>query len=321
MSDARQISATGTRRTLLPLLALYACWGSAIPAMKVMVDTVPPLGGAAAIFLAAGLVLAVAARARPVPSRERRRRAALVGVLLLVGGQGLCIVALTEITASLGAILAAAIPLWVVLLGRMTGEPVSGGSWVRVAIGFGGTAIVVFTAPETAIGGALWAIAAFCIAPLLWAAGTLLGARERADADRVTVTSIQLLTGGSVLFVLAALRGELAPASWSGVSAASAGAAVFLLVFDSLAGFVLYARLLATSSASLVSTYAYVTPLIGGALGATVLDEPLWPGALIGGALVLGAVASELRSARRSGSAAEAHGPHGRAPPPTSPLG
>jgi drug/metabolite transporter (DMT)-like permease len=98
-----------------------------------------------------------------------------------------------------------------------------------------------------------------------------------------------------VLLLLALSLGELDPARWSQVSLISVGAAVFLLVFDSLVGFTLYARLLATAPAPLVSTYAYVTPLVGAAMGATVLDEPLWAGALVGAALVLGAVALELR--------------------------
>src|SRR5699024_2613908 len=76
-------------RTVLLLLALYACWGSAIPAMKLMVQSVPPLGGAALIFLLGGVVLAVAARGRPKPTRAQLRRLSLAGVLLLVGGQGL----------------------------------------------------------------------------------------------------------------------------------------------------------------------------------------------------------------------------------------
>src|ERR1700704_2035674 len=82
-------------RTVLLLLALYACWGSAIPAMKLMVDTVPPLGGGALGFLVGGLVLAVAARGRPAPTRVQLRHLAVAGVLLLVGGQGLAMVALT----------------------------------------------------------------------------------------------------------------------------------------------------------------------------------------------------------------------------------
>jgi drug/metabolite transporter (DMT)-like permease len=282
-------------RTVLLLLALYACWGSAIPAMKVMVDTVPPLGGAALVFLLAGLVLAVASRGRPAPTRVQLRHSAVAGVLLLVGGQGLATVALTEVTASLGAILAATIPLWVVVLSGLIGSPVSVASQVRLAVGFGGIAIVVLTAPTSAIGGAPWAVAAFCAAPILWASGSVLTAFADRPADRVVANAVQLLAGGTVLLLLALSLGELDPGRWSDVSSTSAGAAVFLLVFDSLVGFMLYTRLLASAPAPLVSTYAYVTPLVGAAMGATVLDEPLWAGAFVGAALVMGAVALELR--------------------------
>ena len=282
-------------RTLLLLLVLYACWGSAIPAMKLMVDTVPPLGGAALIFLLAGIVFAVSAQGRPRPTGMQLRRFALAGVLLLVGGQGLAMVALTEVTASLGAILTATIPLWVVLLSGLIGTPVSVASRVRLAAGFGGIAIVVLTAPNSAIGGAPWAVAAFCVAPLMWAAGSLVTVHAGRAADRVVAGSVHLLAGGTVLSLLALSLGELDPARWSDVSSTSAGAAVFLLVFDSLVGFMLYTRLLASAPAPLVSTYAYVTPLVGAVMGATVLDEPLWTGAFVGAALVLGAVALELR--------------------------
>ena len=282
-------------RTVLLLLALYACWGSAIPAMKLMVDRVPPLGGAALIFLLAGVVFAGAARGRPRPTRVQLRHVAVAGVLLLVGGQGLAIVALTEVTASLGAILAATIPLWVVLLSGFIGTPVSVASQVRLAAGFGGIAIVVLTAPNSAIGGAPWAVAAFCVAPILWAAGSLLTAHADRPADRVVANAVQLLAGGTVLWLLALSLGDFDPARWSDLSSISAGAAVYLLVFDSLVGFMLYTRLLASAPAPLVSTYAYVTPLVGLVMGATVLDEPLWAGAIVGAALVLGAVALELR--------------------------
>ena len=263
--------------------------------MKLMVDTVPPLGGAALVFLVAGLVLAVAARGRPMPTRVQLRRSAGAGVLLLVGGQGLAIVALTEVTASLGAILAATIPLWVVLLSGLIGTPVSVASQVRLGAGFGGIAIVVLTAPHSAIGGAPWAVAAFVVAPILWAAGSLLTAHGDRPADRMVANAVQLLAGGTVSLLFALSLGELDPARWSDVSVTSVGAAVFLLVFDSLVGFMLYTRLLAGAPAPLVSTYAYVTPLVGVVMGATVLDEPLWAGAFVGAALVLGAVALELR--------------------------
>jgi drug/metabolite transporter (DMT)-like permease len=292
----RELSAASAPDRTVPLLvALYVCWGSAIPAMKLMVDTIPPLAGAALVFLLGGLVLVVAARGRAAPTRMQLRDMAVAGVLLLVGGQGLATVALTEVTASFGAILAATIPLWVVLLSGVIGTPVSVASKVRLAAGFGGIVIVVLTAPNSAIGGSPWAVAAFCVAPILWAAGTLVTAHADRPADRVVANAVQLLAGGTVLLLLATALGELDPARWSDVSAVSVGAAMFLLVFDSLLGFMLYTRLLASAPASLVSTYAYVTPLVGAAIGATVLDEPLWAGAFAGGALVFGAVALELR--------------------------
>ncbi len=153
---------------------------------------------------------------------------------------------------------------------------------------------MVLTAPHNAIGGAPWAVAAFCLAPILWAAGSLLTAHADPSADRGVANAVQLLAGGTVLVLLAVSLGELNPARWSDVSVTSAGAAAFLLLFDSLVGFMLYTRLLARAPAPLVSTYAYVTPLVGAVMGATVLDEPLWGGAFAGGALVIGAVALEL---------------------------
>src|SRR5215831_17757250 len=90
--DVIRLGRRHSDRTVLLLVALYACWGSAIPAMKLMVATVPPVGGAALIFLLAGVVLAGAARGRPRPTRVQLRHLAVAGVLLLVGGQGLATV-------------------------------------------------------------------------------------------------------------------------------------------------------------------------------------------------------------------------------------
>jgi hypothetical protein len=160
------------------------------------------------------------------------------------------------------------------------------------------------------------AVAAFCVAPILWAAGSLLTANADRPVDRVVASAVQLLAGGTVLLLIALSLGELDPTRWSDVSWSSAGAAVFLLVFDSLVGFMLYTRLLESAPVPLVSTYAYVTPLVGAVIGATVLHETLWAGAFAGGAVVFGAVALELRRPMRprpsrwDGSAA---------PAPTSP--
>jgi drug/metabolite transporter (DMT)-like permease len=138
-------------------------------------------------------------------------------------------------------------------------------------------------------------VGAFCIAPILWAAGSLLAANVDGSVDRVAASAIQMLSGGTTLLIIALAIGQLNSSRWSGISWVSVGAAGFLLVFDSIVGFVLYTRLLDLAPTSLVSTYAYVTPLVGTAIGVVLLDEQLWLGALVGGILVVVAVGLELR--------------------------
>jgi drug/metabolite transporter (DMT)-like permease len=280
--------------------------------MKLMVDTAPPLSAAGIVFTLGGVILLAAALLRrpgpaagvPVadarPTRAQTTRAALAGMVMLVGGQGLATVALTRLTASLTAVLAATIPLWIVVLQRLRGDAVGRGSVVRLVVGFAGIGVVLLTAPSAAIGGSPWAVVAACVAPLLWAVGTLLTADGDAmPRDPVTAGAVQLLAGGGALLVLAAVAGQLDPGAWAHVSAQSLGAGAALLVLDSLAGFTLYTRLLRSAPAPLVATYSYVTPLVAVLIGAVAFGEPVWAGALFGAALVLGTVAFEL--SRRPG--------------------
>jgi drug/metabolite transporter (DMT)-like permease len=218
-------------------------------------------------------------------------------MVMLVGGQGLVTVALTRLTASLTAVLAATIPLWIVVLQRVRGTTVGRASAVRLLVGFAGIGAVLLTAPSAAIGGSPWAVAAACVAPLLWAAGTLLTAdADVMPSDPATAGGIQLVAGGAALLVLAAVTGQLDPSAWAHVSAQSLGAGAALLVLDSLAGFMLYTRLLRTAPAPLVATYSYVTPLVAILIGAVAFGEPVWAGAVFGALLVLGTVAFELRA-------------------------
>jgi drug/metabolite transporter (DMT)-like permease len=169
-----------------------------------------------------------------------------------------------------------------------------------VLAGFGGILVVVLTAPGAALGGSGPALAAIIVAPVLWAAGSLAGSRgERMPSDAVAGGAIQLLAGGTAMLLLAAVAGQLSPGAWDGVSGSSLGAAGFLLVADSLAGFLLYTQLLRTAPLGLVSTYAYTTPLVAATIGVVALGESLWAGAVIGAAIVIGAVALEVRATGR----------------------
>jgi drug/metabolite transporter (DMT)-like permease len=229
--------------------------------MKLMVNTAPPLGSAGAVFLLGGLVLGLCSIKSRRPTRAQGRRAALAGTVMFVGGQGLVTVLLTKLTVALVSVLIATIPLWIVVLARLTGAPVSRGSYVRLIAGFLGVALVIMTAPSAAIGGSPWAVVGCCIAPVLWAAGSLLMSRRDAMPHDPQVTAaLQLAAGGLMLLLLAAAFGQLSPTAWTGVTADSLAAGAFLLASDSLAGFMLYTRLLRSAPPQLVSTYAYATP-------------------------------------------------------------
>lgn len=260
-----------------------------------MVDTVPPLGGAAAIFLLGGGLLALAAARRQRPTAAQLVGAAGSGVLLL-GGQGLATVALTEVSASLTAILIASNALWAAIFSRFAGGPLDGATVLRLAAGFGGIVLVLLSAPDAAIGGAPAAVVAALLSSVAWALGTVAAARGALPRDPVVTGSVQLIAGGGVLLALAIGFGQLAPGAWEAASAGSLAAGGFLLVFDSLAGFLLYTSLLRSTPLPVVATYAYVTPVIAVLIGVLILGEPLSPLAALGATVALVAVGAQLRA-------------------------
>ncbi len=286
------------RGTLARLLALYVCWGTSVPALKVMVETIPPVAGAAAVFLAGGTLLAALSRGRQRsrPRPRELRHAALSGVLLL-GGQGLATVALTDLTASLTAILIASNALWAAIFARVAGAPMDRATVARLVVGFAGIVIVIAGAPEAAIGGEALAVVAALLSSVLWGLGTVVSAHGGPlPRDPFVTGSAQLLAGGVVLLILAAAAGELAPAAWDDASARSLGAACFLLAFDSLAGFLLFTSLVRSAPLGLVGTYAYVTPLIAVAIGVVALDESVSVAEALGGTIAMAAVIGQLRA-------------------------
>jgi drug/metabolite transporter (DMT)-like permease len=278
------------------LLALYLCWGASVPAMKVMVETIPPLAGAATVFLAGGALVGALAGGRRGATGAQLRRSALIGLLLL-GGQGMATVALTDLSASLTAILTASNALWAAVFARIAGVPMDRATVLRLVLGFAGISVVVLSAPDAAVGGSAWAVAAALGSSVLWGLGTVVAAHAGAlPRDPLVTGATQLLAGGGLLLILAAGAGQLAPEAWEDASARSAGAAVFLLAFDSLAGFLLYTSLLRDTPIGLVGTYAYVVPLIAVALGVAALGDHVTLGAALGGAVAMAAVTAQLRA-------------------------
>ena len=277
--------AARSSRLLLALAAVYVIWGSTYLAMRVVVESMPPLGMGAARFTVAGAILLVVARATGAawPSRQQWLAALPVGALLCVGGNGLVAIAETQVSSGIAALVCATMPLWMAVFATATGERPSGREWLGIGVGLGGVAILVGGAELAATPGAALIL---CASPLCWALGSVL-AKRLALAPGLAGAGSQMLLGGVCLLVTAAARGEGWPAH---ASARSLGALVYLLIAGSLIGFTAYAWLLRNARPAVATSYAFVNPVLAVMLGVLLYDEPLTRPTLIAAPLVIAAV-------------------------------
>lgn len=295
---ADSIDVMSTSRSASPLAiwaalgSVYVIWGSTYLAIAIAVQTLPPLFSAGLRFCVAGLALLALTAARRGLRLERRQlvAAATVGLLLIVGGNGFVVLAERTVPSGLTALIVASVPLWIVILRRVAGDRIHLSTLVGVAVGFAGVAFLVFPRGSTGAvdtGGVLLLL----VATMSWATGTFLAPRLRMPRSSLLSTGVQQLAGGVVLLVFGAAMGELAhlePATWSTSSLLAMG---YLVVFGSLVGFTAYSWLLQHAPVSLVSTYAYVNPIVAVLLGALILAEPITPSIGIGAAIIVAAVA------------------------------
>ncbi|MFD8013502.1 EamA family transporter [Streptomyces sp. NPDC059762] len=284
------------------LAIVYVVWGSTYLGIRIVVDTVPPFLASGSRFVVAALLLAaiVAWRHGPAALKVDRRRlgsAALVGLLLILGGNGLVNLAETDIPSGLAALLVAAVPVWVVLLRTVAGERPGLGGYGGVLLGMAGLAVLTLPglSGEVGIGGVLIVL----VAALLWSLGTVSSARLPLPANPFTASVYEMLAGGVAGIVVGLIRGEHRGFDPGTVSTGSWLALGYLVVFGSLIAFTAYAWLLQSAPVSLAATYAYVNPVVAVLLGALILDEALtWP-ILLGGAIVVAAVCLIVSTERR----------------------
>ena len=283
------------------LWIVYLVWGSTYLAIRVMVETVPPLLGAGARFTVAGAVmLGVLALHRSVrPTRAQLLSALAVG-LLLPGANAVVSLAEQEVPSALAALLIASVPLWVLLMRRASGEPVSRAGVAAVLVGFAGVALLLRPG-EQSEGASLLALGAVVLAAVMWASGSFASPRLRLPADPLVSTGWQMLLGGLVIVAAGLAAGEAPEFDLQAFSTRSVVALLYLVVFGSWLAYTAYAWLLQNAPISRVATYAYVNPVVAIILGYLILDEVITPITLIGAAIIVVSVALVVRieSARR----------------------
>jgi drug/metabolite transporter (DMT)-like permease len=261
-------------------------------------------------FLVAGALLYAFLRFRgaPRPTLGHWKGAAVVGLLLLFGGNGGVVWAQQRVESGTAALLVATVPLWMVLFERLRpgGERPTGQTLAGLVLGSLG--IVILVGPDSLVSGMggpasggsaasasgtgrvdpIGALA-LMMSTIFWAMGSIWS-RGKPMAAPMMATAQQMLAGGTALMTLGILSGEVARVDPAGASARSLLAVGYLIVFGSLIGYSSYIWLLGVSTPDRVSTYAYVNPLVAVVLGWLFAGEALTVRTFLAAGVIVGGV-------------------------------
>lgn len=285
-----------SQMTWLSLWTVYLIWGSTYFAIAYVIESMPPLLAMGIRFLIAGLLLALIISFRQgvgelkIP-RAELRSSLLMGFLLLGFGIGTVSIAQAYVPSGIVALIIAALPLWIAIFRTISGERLAKTSWLGLAIGFAGVALLLkpgSISPVSEIENSKLFL--FMLLVLLgnigWALGTFLAPRFPLPKNTLVFTAYEMLAGGASLTLAGFVKGEsisdfLDATSWSWLWF------VYLIIFGSIAAYSAYLWLVANAPVSLTATYAYVNPIIAVALGAIFLDELITGAYAIGGLIIL----------------------------------
>ena len=265
--------ATGLRLpAVAALLAVYVLWGSTYLAIRFALEGVPPFLLAGVRFVVAGgVMLAVVwLRGAPAPTARQWRNSALIGGFLLLGGNGGVVVAEQWVASGLAALGVATVALWSALFAGVWGQWPRRLEWLGLAVGFGGVVLLNF---DGNLRGSPAGAVALLVATVSWAFGSMWSRHLDLPAG-LTAPAAQMLAGGGLLLVAAALTGEAVPHA---IPPRPLLALAYLVVFGSWIGFSAYLYLLRRVRPAVATSYAYVNPAVAMILGVGFAGERITP--------------------------------------------
>src|ERR1700731_2074027 len=292
-------------KILLAFSVIYFVWGSTFLAIRIGVHEVPPFLLAALRFFTAGLVLYTWLRLKgtsaPTP-REWVSASALGGLIFLLD-YGCLFWAEQRVPSGVTAGVLATIPVFIALLEIifLRTQKLTVRLGLALIVGICGVAVLMnrsFSLGEAPIdrAGAL----ALLVASATWSIATILTRRVPLPASKAMSAAAQMVTGGAMLFLLAALSHEFAGFRVQAVSRNAWLALIYLIIAGSIVGFTAYVWLLHYESPTKVGTYAYVNPVVAVALGYFVGGEAVGRRTLVGAVLVLVSVITIATTPKRS---------------------
>ena len=279
----------------IALFTVYIFWGGTYLFIHFAVETIPPFFMAGSRYLIAGAILYVWRRLAgdPAPTRGQWLRAAAVGLLLL-GGNGLLSLAEQSVASGISSLIIGSVPLWMASMEalRPGGARPNRLGIIGLVIGFGGIALLV--APSLmggkSINAPLPGVIILLFAAFFWSLGSIYSRIAHLPESVLLATGMEMLAGGIGLFLAGTFTGEWHMLVVANISARSWYAMIYLVLLGSMAGYTAYAWVLRAAPVSLVSTYAYVNPLVAILLGSLFAQETLTVHVLVSAAIIIGSV-------------------------------
>lgn len=281
--------------------AIYLIWGSTYLGILVALETMPPFLMAGTRFLIAGALLYAWMRVRgaPRPARIHWRNAAMIGGLLLVGGNGGVVLAEQLVPSGLAALLAAILPIWMVVLDWARPRGTNPGGAVLFGLALGVIGLVVLIGPSALHAGSasagagrisLTGVGLLIFASFSWAVGSLLSRHVELPRSAAVATAMEMLCAGAMMLAISVILSEPIYFDPSLVSARSLAGWLYLVTFGSLVGFSAYVWLLKVAPLARVATHAYVNPIVAILLGWAFAGETLTQRTAVASAIIIGAV-------------------------------
>jgi drug/metabolite transporter (DMT)-like permease len=270
------------------LVTVYVIWGSTYLGIAITGETIPPLFAASTRFITAGALMAGVVRLRGGSLRISRRALVSCVVIgaLLPGANAVLFFAEKNVPTGLASLIIASVPLWVVVLRLAARERLPWPALVGVGVGFVGVAVLAHPSG----GATAWGIGLCVISALMWSTGTVLSAWLTMPVDPFAATAYEMLAGGLLMLPISVFTVHNFSPSGSSILGW-----IYLVIFGSIIGYTAYVWLLASAPLGLVSTYAYVNPIVAIMLGVAFRGEHLTWRLLIGAVIVVAAVALVVR--------------------------
>ena len=290
-----------------PLITLWIVWGSTYTGIALMVRSMPPLLGSGTRFIAASLLLGTIVLLVKGPraftvTAPQVRGAMFMGVTILGVAIGIVTLAVRYVPTGIAALIASVLPLWIILLRLRAGDRPSRLTLIGVGVGLIGLFLILIPGGTVPISGAsntqvaLWSVAIAC-GSFCWAFFSWRSTSYQQPKNPLTTAVIQLATAGVFLTLVGALIGE----RWNfGIITQQSWAGWVFLVFASTIAYGAFVWLINNAPMSLVTTHAYVNPMVAVTLGFLILKEPISLDVVVGLSIVVGGVALVVNGERRT---------------------